>query len=131
MRIAAIFRIEDPAQGPHGIEIILCELLLHEINLFDTNAVLAGNAAAEFNAFFQNVLARREGLRHLVRLAFIIKNQRMNIAVAGMKDIRDAQTKFLARALNETHDFRHSRARDDSVLREEIRAEPAYRAERA
>ena len=58
MRIAAIFGIKDTSQSAHGIEIVLGELFLHEVNFFNAYSVLAGDATPEFDAFFQNVVAR-------------------------------------------------------------------------
>ena len=131
MRIAAVLRIKHTTQRAHRVEVVLGELLLHEIYLFHTDAVLARHAAAEFNALVQNVVARRERAFHLIGIALIIQHQGMNIAVAGVKDIRDAQAVFPARRADEAHDLGQLRARHHAVLGEIIRTEPADSAERA
>src|SRR5437016_3189000 len=131
VRIAAVLRIKHTTQRAHRVEVVLGELLLHEIYLFHTDAVLARHAAAEFNALVQNVVARRERAFHLIGIALIIQHQGMNIAVAGVKDIRDAQAVFPARRADEAHDLGQLRARHHAVLGEIIRTEPADSAERA
>src|SRR5204863_5044207 len=68
VRVAATVRIEDPAQRSHGVEIIARKLFLHKINLFNSNAVLPGHAATEFDALFQNVMACSQRATDLVRI---------------------------------------------------------------
>src|SRR5262245_46411344 len=76
-------------------------------------------------------MARLQRATHLVRVTFIVKHERMNVAVAGVKNIRNAQTVLPAALANEPHHLRQLRSRHNAILRDEIRTEPANRAERA
>ena len=76
-------------------------------------------------------MAGQERAPNLVRIALVVEHERMNIAIAGVKYVRDAQTVFLARGLDEAHDLGQFRARHHAVLGKVIGAQPANRAERA
>ena len=70
---------------------ILAEHLRHQIALFDADAMLAGEHAADLDAEPQDIGA--EGLRlvQLARPVGIVEDQRMEIAVAGVEHIGDPQ----------------------------------------
>src|SRR5262245_20845799 len=125
MRIAAAFGVEHLTQRTHGIQIVFRELLLHEINFLHADPVLAGDAAAEFDALLQNVMSRLQRAPNLTRVAFVVKDQRMNVAVTSVKYVRDAQAVLCARGTDELHHLREFRARHDAILREIVRAEPS------
>ncbi len=72
-------------------EIDLVEHLAHQIALFDADAMLAGQHAADRDAKPQNIGAERLGPLDVAVVRRVIENQRMQIAVAGMKHIGDAQ----------------------------------------
>src|SRR5581483_643021 len=131
VRVATVLWIENAPQRAHRIQVVLRKLFFHEIDFFDADAVLAGHAAAEFDALAQNVMSGGESTPHLVRIAFIIKHERMNVAVAGVENIRDAQPMPLTARADETHHLRQFAARHHAVLRQEIRAQTANGAERA
>src|SRR5207249_6305058 len=61
----------------------------------------------------------------------IEQDERMEVAVAGMKDVRHAQPMSHARVLYEPQDVWEPSARDDAVLHVIIRREPTHRGERA
>ena len=98
VRIAAALGIEHAPQQPHRVQILRSELLRHEIDFLHADAVLARDAAAQLDALFQDLVAGGERAADLIRIAFIVKNQRMNVAVAGVKDVRNAQPVLLAAA---------------------------------
>src|SRR5438094_9265775 len=50
VRIAAVLRIEHPAQRAHRVQVVLRELLLHEINLLHSDSVFPRHATAQFDA---------------------------------------------------------------------------------
>ena len=56
--------------------------------------MFAGQHAAEFDADPQDIGAEGLGPLHLAGLVGVVEDQRMQIAVAGMKHIGDAQTVF-------------------------------------
>ncbi len=87
MRVASLFRIKSQTQHLHSVEVIPGKLLSHEIDFLRANAVLAGHAAAQCDAFIQNVISSLQCAFNLIGIAFIIQDQRMNIPVAGMKYI--------------------------------------------
>jgi hypothetical protein len=94
-RIEQMVRIEG-AFHPHlVIEIRLVEHFRHEITLLDTHAMLAGQHAANLHAQAQDVRAEGFGLLQFARHIGVIEDQRVQIAVAGVKDIGDTQAILL------------------------------------
>src|SRR5207253_2678855 len=83
------------------------------------------------DALQQNIVASGERAADLIRLALIIKDERVNVAVACVENIRNAQSVFLAAEPDELHDLRQFGARHNAILGEEIGAEPANGAEGA
>ena len=57
--------------------------------------MLAGQHAADLDAELQDLGAELLGAVEFARLVGIVEDQRMQIAVAGMKDVGDAQAVFL------------------------------------
>src|SRR3981081_1014888 len=84
-RIEQALRVERAFQPLLLVEIDLAEHLRHQVALLDTDAMFAGQHAAELDADPQDIGA--EGLRplDLAGLVGIVEDQRMQIAVAGMK----------------------------------------------
>ena len=76
------------------------ELGAHLIDFFHANPVLAGNGPPGLHAhvkyFFSEFLSQFE----LARLARIIEYQRMQISIAGVKDIHAAQAVFLGKGFD-------------------------------
>src|SRR6266496_2242644 len=87
VRIAAVFRIEHTTQGAHRFEIVLRKLLLHEINFLHADPVFSRYAPPQFDALLQNIVPGCQRPTDLVGIAFVIQHQRMDIAVAGVKDV--------------------------------------------
>lgn len=105
-RTEAIFRIEGPTEPLHHRQIGGAEHAGHEIQLFDADAMFAGHAAAHLQTGVQNLLAGSQHALNLIRVAFIEKQDGVKIAVAGMKDIADANLVFFADLPNESQHFR-------------------------
>ena len=63
--------------------------------------------------------------------AAVEKNERMQIAVAGVKDIRATQPSFARHLADAAQRFAEPAARHDAVLHDEIRRQAADRAEGA
>ena len=57
------------------------------------NSVLAGEAAAEIDAHFENRRAGLLGFDPLLIVVDVIEDQRMHVAVAGVEDIGDPEPK--------------------------------------
>ena len=66
-------------------------LMQHQIPLFDANAMLPGQAAAELDAKLQNLGAAQFGAFELGTVVGVIENERMEITVAGVEDIDHAE----------------------------------------
>ena len=66
------------------------ELAIHQLALLDADAVLAGEAAADFDAEAQNVFACLLGFALLFRIVDVVEDQRMHVAVAGVEDVGNA-----------------------------------------
>src|SRR6516164_7803959 len=90
--------------------------------------MLTGDAAAAAQAFFQNVVTGVQHALHLLAVAFVEKQNRVDVAVAGMKNVGDPDLVLFADALNLTKNMGQLRARHDSVLRAIAGREAADRA---
>lgn len=123
MRVATEIRIEDRAQRAHRIEVILGKLLGHEINFLDADAVLARHASTQLHTLVEDRFACGHGAPDLIRVAFVVEDERMNIPVAGVKNIRDPKIELGAGGGDEPHDDRQLGTRNDSILCQIIRAQ--------
>src|SRR5690625_5255376 len=77
-------RVEDILHVHLGGKIGIRKLVVHEIALLDTDTMLAGQAAARFDAKLQDLGPERLGPRQLA-LARIEDDQRMHVAIARME----------------------------------------------
>src|SRR6478672_722986 len=82
--------IERFAEIFHSGQVGWREHLVHEADFFDADAMLAGNAAAASEALIEDLVARGQDALDLLRVALIEQQDRMNIAVAGVEHIHDA-----------------------------------------
>src|SRR5262249_28316447 len=99
--------------------------LRHEIDLLDADAVLAGDAAALRDALLEDLVARREDALHFLGVAFVEEHDGMEVAVAGVEDVADAQVVLLPDALDLAQHVRQFATRHDPVLRAITGSEPA------
>ena len=72
-----------------------------------------------------------EDAPHLVGVALVVEQDRVDVAVAGVEDVGDAQAVALADGGDGAQDVGHLGARHDAVLRAVVRRQPADRAEGA
>ena len=77
------------------VEVDFVEHFGHQVALFDADAMFAGQHAADLDAEPQYVGAEILGALQFARHIGVEQDQRMQIAVAGVKDIGDAQAMFL------------------------------------
>ena len=82
------------------LQVVLAEHFGHQVALFDAHPVLAGQHTAHRHAEAQDVVAEFLGPMKFALLVRIVKDQRVEIAVAGMKDIGDPQIVFLRQGLH-------------------------------
>ena len=94
--IEQVVRIEGAFDAHLLVEIDLGEHLRHQVALLDADAMLAGQHAADLDAEPQDVGAEFLGVLELAGLVGVEQDQRMQIAVAGMEHIDDAQAVCLA-----------------------------------
>src|SRR3982074_2513833 len=90
-RIEQALRVERAFRPLLLVEIDLAEHLRHQVALLDADAMFAGQHAAEFDADPKDIRAKSLCPLHLTVLVGIVQNQWMQIAVAGMKHVGDAQ----------------------------------------
>jgi hypothetical protein len=88
-RIEQMFGIKSTFDPHLLIEIDLVEHDRHQITLLDANAVLTGQHTANLDAKPQNVGTEIFGRLQFTRNIRIIKDERMEIAIACVKDIGD------------------------------------------
>ena len=113
----------------HQREIVRRKNQRHEFVFFHADAVFAGERAAHGDAVPHDFAARRDHARELRAIALVEQDQRMKVAVAGMKNIADLQIVFAADFLDAPQSFRQARARNHAVLHVIHRRNAAQRAE--
>ena len=77
------------------VQVDLGELHAHQVALLDSDAMLAGQHAADAHAEPQDIGAEFLGAMQLVGIVGVEQDQRMEIAVTGMEDVDDPQTMLL------------------------------------
>ena len=66
----------------------------HQVALFDADAVLAGQHAADLDAELQDVGAELFGAVELALFVGVVQNERMQVAVAGVEHVGDAEARI-------------------------------------
>ena len=113
----------------HQREIVRREHRRHVLRLVRADAVLAGQRAARLDAVGEDL---RGDLGRLVRLArnpLVVTDQRMQIAVAGVKDVADAKPRGPLERADARQHLRQPRPRHDAVLDVVVRRDAAHRGE--
>ena len=67
-----------------------------KLNFLHADAVLAGHAAAASDALVENFAAGRQHAVHLLRIAFVEQQNRMDVAVAGVEHVDDPDVVLFA-----------------------------------
>src|SRR5205085_12621782 len=98
-------------------------------HLFDSDTMLAGEAATHRDACLQDIAARINCTSYLRGVAFVVHYNRMDIAIPGVEDIAYLQLVATADLRDLTQDGRQFGARYYTVLRRIIRSEAPNRAE--
>src|ERR1041385_8179850 len=102
-RIAEAFRVERAAHGEHHVEIVVREHLRHVLGLVRADSVLARERAARVDAVLEDFAAHFGGELGLARDLLVVADERMQVAVARMKDVADADRK--STRLNSSHGY--------------------------
>ncbi len=111
------------------VQVDLVELERHQVALFDADAVLAGQDAADLDAKLEDFGAQRLGALQLARLVGIVEDQGVQVAVAGMEHVGDPQAVVRAQRLHALQDIRQLAARDRAVHAIVVGRDPADRGE--
>src|SRR5476651_2387250 len=87
----------------------------HQVALLDADAVLAGQDAADLDAKPEDVSAESFGTVEFVRLVRVIENERMQITVASVKDVGDAELVVRGQFAHPREHQRKLRSRDGAI----------------
>ena len=112
------------------VEIDLGEHHRHQVALLDADAVLAGQHAADLDAELEDLGAELLGAVEFAGLVGVVEDERMQIAVAGMEHVGDAQAVFLRQLRDAREHQRQLGARDGAVHAVVVRRDAADRRER-
>ncbi len=122
--------IKRRAHARHQRQVVRRKHQRHQFIFFHADAVLAGKRAAHLDAVPHDFAARRDHSLKLRAIALVEKNQRMQVAVAGMKNVADLQIVFPGDFRDAAEGFRQARARDHAVLHVVHRRDAPESAER-
>src|SRR6185436_18851980 len=87
----------------------------HLVELLDADTMLAGDRAADLDAALQDLGAKRFGASDGLRVAIVEQDERMKIAIAGVKDIGATQMILAFEHLNGPQHLAESLARDGAI----------------
>src|SRR5436190_17314192 len=90
-RITQAVWIEGAPHALHRFEVVFAEHLRHVGLLVGADAVLPGNRATGVDAVLQDLRGHGFSALGLTGYRFVVANQRVQVAVAGMKDIANRQ----------------------------------------
>ena len=121
-------RVEGATNALHGDEVGFGKHFGHHVLLFFPDAVFAGDGAAGGEREFENLEGEGFGSLFLAG-KWRSKNERVEIAVAGVENIGDAKARMRAEAGNFGHDLRERGARDNAVLHDVIGGDAAHSGE--
>ncbi len=91
--------IERVANAVHGGEVGLGEHVAHDALLFPADAVFPGDGAAGVNAELKDFVGEIERAFFFAGVRGVVEDHRVEIAVAGVEDVGDAQAGFGGHAL--------------------------------
>ena len=128
-RVAEANGVEDLAHREHGVERGLVEDHRHVADLVGAHPVLARDRAAGLDAKLHDLPARRRHARHLVGVAPVEIEVRVQIPVARVEDRREPNPVLRPDGVDAGEDLGQLGPRHDRVLDEEVGADPAERAE--
>src|SRR6187549_1883236 len=90
-RVEAHLGIERMLDAMLDLEVRRIELVRHEVALLEADTVLTRQHAADVDAQLQDLEAERFGALELTWNVGVVKDQRMQVAVAGVENVRDAE----------------------------------------
>src|SRR4051794_33139687 len=117
-------RVERTFEPLLLVEIDIAKHLRHQVALFDAHAMFARQHAAKFDADPQDVGTKGFGALHFIGLIGIEKDERMQVAVAGIKNIGDAKIVFCGKIADSRQRLRQFAARNGAVHAEVVGRNP-------
>ena len=119
-RVRDTVRIECGAQSLHAIDFVSGEHVREVLAFFHSDSVFASEGAAHLDAHFENFAG--EFFRAFERTGNppIEKNQRMKIAVAGVKNVRATKSRLATHFTNPSQGVAESAPRNDTILHDEV-----------
>ena len=118
--IAELQWVECAADALHGGQVGFSEHFGHHFLFVFADAVLAGDGAARGDADFEDEIGEGFGGVFLAGDAAVVENHGMEIAVAGMEDVGDAEAGFAAEFFDLGEHARESGAWNDAVLHDVV-----------
>ncbi len=115
-RVEQAFGVEGALDGEHLLAFFGRKLHAHAAELFDAHAVLAGDGAAHLHAGLEDVGAKQLGAVQLIAVVGVKQDQRMQVAIAGMKDIAATQLVLLFHLGDGQQDVSQALARDGRIM---------------
>ena len=113
-----------------GLQLAGAELDAHLVDLLDTDAVFARDCAADFHAEFENRRAISFRPVILVVVGGVEHDQRVQVAVAGMENVRALELEFLRQFGNALQNVRKLFLRNGAVHAVVVGHDAAHRGER-
>jgi hypothetical protein len=113
------------ADGVHGGDVVGSEHVWEEGLFFESDAVFAGDAAAHGDAEAEDFCGGGFGAFEGAGFASIVHDEGVEVAVAGMEDIGDAELVAAGDFADAAEGFAEAAAWDDAILDDEVRAEAA------
>ena len=124
-RVQQAIRIESAFEALLVRQVALVEHRSHKVALFDADPVLAGKHSTDFDAELEDIGTKGLGTLDLAGLVGVVEDKRMEIAVAGMEDVRDREPVLLRQRPHPREDLREAGARDRSVHAVIVGRDPA------
>ena len=90
VRVGDVLRVEGVADALHGFKIGVRVHVGHAALLLAADAVFARNGPTGFDADIENTHGEVDGTFFFARILLGVKDDGMEVAIAGMKDIRHA-----------------------------------------
>src|SRR5204863_7187792 len=112
--------VDGRAHAQHRAERVVVEDERQVFALVQANAVLARDRPARAHAGLHDLAPGEFDARHLFRVARVEADERVQVSVARVEDVGDAQAVLRADAVGGGENFGQARARHDRVLYEYV-----------
>ena len=107
--------IEGVVDAAHQSEVGIGEEQRHEFGFFHAHAVFSRERASDFDTITNDFGGGLHGAFELSAVARVEENNRMEIAVASVKDVADLKAELRADVLDAREGLRKFGTRDDAV----------------